>query len=174
MTKNQIDFVSHKEQQRHNLATESEASRHNKQQEGIGWYGASVQEMSVREAQRHNLTDEEIQRTLAEHRGTYWDNLAEAAVQNAATNAYNAGLRGDELQEAIRHNLVQEGFDASRAQSYANMATASLQQAETAERKRTDEWGHQLLNIGAGAISQGVHETSSLAQSILRGLNGGK
>lgn len=168
MTKNQIDFVEHKENVRHNKTVEAETGRHNTQQEGIGWYQASTAAGQLAEMKRHNLTDEQIRSTLAEHQGSYWDAQSEAAISNAATNAYNAQLRGQELEESIRHALVEEGYDASRAQSYASMAAAALQQAETAESTRKDAWGHQFVNIGAGAISQGVESLTSLANSIIR------
>lgn len=168
MTRNQIDFAAHKENVRHNKVSEAELSRHNVQQEGIGWMDASTKRLVHQETARHNLKDEEVRMIIANQQGTYWDSLGSAAVQNAATNAYNAGLRGEELQEAIRHNLIQEGYDASRAESYAQMAAASIQQAETAEQRRKDEWGHQLLDIGAGAVHDVSSNITSLARSIIQ------
>lgn len=155
MTNNQIQFARLKEEGRHNvvtegetgrhnIVTENETQRHNVQQEAIGRSQAGASWAGVKETSRHNQAQEEIQKSqLAEtirHAGVT-ENLegrkvtsqeilqeaqAYAAKLTAEANSRNAELRADELQEAIRSHLVNEGISQQQADAASKQATARM------------------------------------------------
>lgn len=172
MTANQISFARHKEDARHNKVVEAETSRHNVQQEGIGWADVRTKQDVYREQVRHNLADEDIRSALAQAQTTYWDATGEAALRNAATNAYNASTNYLEYEERLRHQLVSEGIDQQRADAIAQQAAAAIRQAEISNMRRKDEKALGWAGLASGLITSGTHELSSLARSIIR--NGGR
>lgn len=117
MTQNQIMFQQHKEQVRHNLATEGENQRHNV--------------VTETETNRTNLANEGIKR---ESNAINLQSVVEQGRHNKATEQ----LGYANLAENSRHNLMTEkvqylGAQAAMSQAAAahKNASAALQNADT-------------------------------------------
>jgi hypothetical protein len=141
MLATQIQFLNYKEQQRHNLMTESQNSiqlgiqqgtldesvRHNKVNEEVGWFnaqetkrhnqvGENISYFNAMENARHNLvTEDQGQQVINEtvRHNKVWEN---------ETHRHNVVFEN----ETHRHNVQQEniGF-ANISLGYANLAEAS-------------------------------------------------
>lgn len=141
MTQNQINFVAHRENVRHNLATEkemnrhnvadegyrygslAEEARHNKESEAIGNANVVLGYSNLGELNRHNAATEDIQSSRTEAQNKV--DLYNAATQRLKTNQeYAINSRGNELKS-----------DANEISAEANRI--KQQEADTAARKAT-------------------------------------
>lgn len=99
MTANQINYWRQREEMRHNVASEGETSRHNKETEKAAKSQINLGYAQLNETSRHNVASEQLS----------WANLNESKRHNVATET----LTANNLQEAKRHNLVAEQQNAA-------------------------------------------------------------
>lgn len=177
MTSNQIEFAKHKENQRHNIATENieqgkltESGRHNRAAE-------LVSSGSLSESQRHNLVSEKLtqdqiinnytlgvrQAAAAERQATAALNSAQASMAHAgaAYRSADAAMRQAQntalsIAETSRHNLASE-----RITDVFNRGTISTKETQNAETER-----HNRVNEVLGFTDSAL----GLAGNILKGL----
>lgn len=180
MTRNQIDFAKHKEDQRHNLEMESqgryslqETAQHNRAQESIGRSNVGLGYANLGELSRHNRQQEAVNWFTAENlaylqgeQARYYDELrnktqSEVGVQrgNLAVNAANSITNLRSVLETGRHNLATEGetFRSNTARERIQNwgVVAQLRQAGAAE-ERADAASRQAT------VSENTQDTTNL------------
>lgn len=136
MTHNQIDFVAHKENVRHNLATEKETNRHNVADEGYR-YGSLAEEArhnketeaignanvilgysNLSELNRHNAETEDIQRSRTDAQNKA--DLYNAGTQRLKTNQeYAINSRGNEIRSDA-NEIAAEGNRIKQQEANTN------------------------------------------------------
>lgn len=148
MTANQINYAKLQEDIRHNIATEGEAYRHDVEDERIRSETNAISYSNYEENVRHNVRteaineehygrmDEETARShLAQEAEINRSNLAREA-ETYRTNVANEELRGEELEEKVRHEKAVEKEtkrNNKAMEAIANKnAEANLSQAESA------------------------------------------
>lgn len=136
MTRNQIDYMKHKEEQRHNRAVERETRRTNKQNENI---------KRVANDQTYDLGLAKNQISISELDEVRRANLAREREQNR-TNIENERLKGQQIaiDAGISSRNVAELERANRAREIE--ANRSNVASENIRRE-----ANQISNIGANA-----------------------
>nr|AVX53686.1 putative ORF1 [Marmot picobirnavirus] len=166
MTRNQIAFAEHKENVRHNRATESqtdatlrETSRHNIASEGIS-------SGTLSESVRHNKASEAVNWYTAQQLSYLQQAQAELARQNAlfvGPNAASLRLQAEAAlsqADASQSNAMWRGFEVTGAQQ--DQANASLSQARTAQANSQELHRHNVVT----EIEQGVNSGANLINAV--------
>lgn len=190
MTKNQIEYLKVREQQRANVANEDltrqrdtlahqrglielrESGRHNRATEGLTGAQLDIQRGSLDETSRHNRTTE----------GQQQAQLVELNRHNLASEALQRG----QLSETSRHNVAVEGETVRHNQASESATLIDLQEknrhnvATETESKRHNI-ASEITDAGRLAVSEQqaletnrhnlVMETKDYAPSIVN-LNG--
>lgn len=143
MTKNQIDYFSAKEQEKHNRATEQETVRSNKRKEEISEYQASEEAAHLRrqdlinlehytrmdaETQRHQMASEAISRQT--------NAISQAHYERSDANAYMSNvISQNTLNETKRHQLRMEKLteDLNASHIALNNSTVALNSSKALE-----------------------------------------
>lgn len=113
MTRNQIDYMKHKEEVRHNLASESETKRSNQANESQtktrDWWNYLTASGTLEENRRHNLVTESTQAKAVEIQSNYNTRyIDELTRSNRAREAETFRYNSANLDEIARHNRAYE------------------------------------------------------------------
>lgn len=180
MTNNQIQFAKLSEDRRHYQVVEQETGRHNIAQENVARQGVGAQYAAVAESRRHAMESEAISRSqLAEsmrhnqetERLTGEKQASEDVLRQAQAYAQRitADARKDEislsqkqLEEAIRHNLVQEGISKTEADAAAKRAAA---QSDLVTSQKVENYTSGIKNL-TGSVRDIASAGSDLADAI--------
>lgn len=168
MTRNQIEYLKHRETKRnnqeverltslrdkranavalasldetskHNRATEAEASRHNIALEGQSY-------LSLGEAQRHNLASESLAATTAIEQ--------QRSNVTREQEAHRANLASE--KELSRHNLAQEALSKAQLSELANYHTESI------------SLGHRNADASFASIAESARHNAAAEEESIR------
>lgn len=130
MTANQISYAKLREQERNNLAVETETARHNQQMEWINQYANLIQQQYNAEVARSNLAREQetyrsnVARESETHRSNkVQENLSSLDVQTRQFSELNqekeTRLKEAQFSETQRQNRINNVFNGIKTVSDA-------------------------------------------------------
>lgn len=200
MLATQIQFLNYKEQQRHNLMTESqnavqlgiqqgtleESVRHNKVNEEVGWFnaqetkrhnivGENINYFNAMENARHNLvTEDQSQQVINEtvRHNRVWENETHRHnVQQENIGYANVSLGYANLAESSRHNRASEAIGATQAMASMTQAAAARTNANNNTREVTSRIRVNQAQIDRYNAQNSLDYERAVSEPVQRDLN---
>lgn len=148
MTANQINYAKHREDVRHNLATEAQRDvelRHIGSQAAAALQQAATAGRAQRETERHNQEQERVNWFLGQEQQRH--------------NVASEGIASSQLAESIRHSKMTEAFQ--------DRSTIVQEELGKSQIKLQDAQGQAVLRQAAASEKQAAAASqSALAQTM--------
>lgn len=128
LTANQIAYVTHLEQSRHNVRVEDETERHNRANVGLGYANLNLGYANLNETRRANMAREGIQRGQLDETIRHNTVQEDLGWQNAANQERLSDIKFSEMlldQQRVELSKIIEPAKVSETQRH-NLATEEI------------------------------------------------